>query len=64
MKVFGEVKLPREYMNGDDDRIHDYLQDRIVDHIAKELLRLNAIKFTEEYAQGYYIMHGEVEVEQ
>ena len=61
MKVFGEVKVPCEYMP--EELPYDFLQHRVVDEIVKEFIRIGAIKFTEEYTQGYYIMRGDVEVE-
>lgn len=60
MRVFGEVKIPCEYMS--DELPYTYLQHRIASAIAQELVSKNLIKITEEYVQGYYIMRGEVEV--
>ena len=60
MKIFGEIKIPCEYMS--DKATQDWLQQRVATEITKELLNRNLIKFTEEYTQGYYVMHGEVEI--
>lgn len=62
MTIFGEVKVPCEYMS-DEVFTQDYLRQRVADELAKELLESNLIEFTEEYKQGYYIMRGEVELD-
>ena len=57
MKIFGEFKIPCEYMS--DNVTQDWLHQRIANKITEEMLNQNLIKFTERYESGYYIMLGE-----
>lgn len=61
MKIFGEFKIPCEYMSN--NVTQDWLHQRIASEITKELLNQNLIQFKEYYAGGYYIMNGSIEVE-
>lgn len=62
MRIFGEIKVPCEYMSND-NMTQDWLMDCVANKIAKELLNKNLINFTERYECGYYIMDGEVDCE-
>lgn len=61
MRIFGEIKIPCEYMSNDISQ--DWLKNRVVAEIVEEILDKNLIKFTERYEGGYYIMDGEINCE-
>ena len=61
MRIFGEFKIPCEYMT--DNLTQDWLHQRIASKITESMLEENLIKFAERYENGYYIMRGEVDCE-
>lgn len=61
MRIFGEIKIPCEYMSN--NVTQDWLHQRIANKITEEMLDKNLIKFTEKYENGYYIMDGEIDCE-
>ena len=62
MRIFGEIKVPCEYMDND-NMTQDWFMERVANEITKELLRQDLIKFEEKYINGYYVMDGFVEVD-